>query len=169
MLVTSWNWNLRPNLINEFRFGFTLNPFSQVLPFDGVKFTNSLGLVGVGPTFPFNGLPDLNITGYSGLNTDRGNAVSENNTYQWNNNTTWTVGRHTMKFGFDIRKIKAVSALGFLGGDNYGQYNFTGPFTGDPFADFLLGIPHDTAIDQVTHETMAFPCNTRFTRRMPTA
>ncbi len=152
MLVVSWNWNLRPNLINEFRFGFTLNPSTQALPFDGVKFTNSLGLVGVGPTFPFNGLPDLNITGYTGLNTDRGSSVSQNNTYQWNNNTTWTVGRHTMKFGFDIRKIKSVSALGFLGGDNYGQYNFSGAFTGDPFADFLLGIPHDTAIDTVTHD-----------------
>jgi len=152
MLVTSWNWNLRPNLINEFRFGFTLNPSTQVLPFDGAKFTNALGLVGVGPNFPFNGLPDLNITGYTGLNTDRGNATSENNTYQWNNNTTWIVGRHTMKFGFDIRRIKAASALGFLGGDNYGQYNFNGAFTGDPFADFLLGIPHDTAIDQVTHD-----------------
>jgi hypothetical protein len=152
MLATSWNWNLRPNLINEFRFGFTLNPSTQNLPFDGAKFTNSLGLVGVGPTFPFNGLPDLNITGYTGLNTDRGNSISENNTYQWNNNTTWIVGRHTMKFGFDIRKIKAVSALGFLGGDNYGQYNFNGAFTGDPFADFLLGVPHDTAIDQVTHD-----------------
>jgi hypothetical protein len=152
MLVVSWNWNLRPNLINEFRFGFTLNSTSQVLPFDGAKFTNSLGLVGVGPTFPFNGLPDLNITGYTGLNTDRGSSVGQNNTYQWNNNTTWTVGRHTMKFGFDIRKIKSVSALGFLGGDNYGQYNFSGAFTGDPFADFLLGIPHDTAIDSVTHD-----------------
>lgn len=152
MLAVSWNWNLRPNLINEFRFGFTLNPFTQTLPFDGAKFTNSLGLVGVGPTFPFNGLPDVNITGYQELNTDRGNAVSQNNTYQWNNNTTWIVGRHTMKFGFDIRKIKAVSALGFLSGDNYGYYNFSGTFTGDPFADFLLGLPHDTSIDDVKHD-----------------
>ena len=152
LFVASWNWNIRPNLINEFRFGFTLNPGTQVLPFDGSKFTNSLGLVGVGPTFPFNGLPDLNITGFTGLNTDRGNSVSQNNTYQWNNNTTWIVGRHTMKYGFDIRKIKAVSALGFLSGDNYGQYNFTGAFTGSPFADFLLGFPHDTAIDDVTHD-----------------
>lgn len=152
MLVTSWNWNLRPNLINEFRFGFTLNPSTQTLPFDGAKFTSSLGLVGVGPNFPFNGLPDLNITGFQGLNTDRGNGVNENNTYQWNNNTTWTVGRHTMKFGFDIRKIKAVSPLGFLSGDNYGYYNFSGAFTGAPFGDFLLGIPHDTSIDNVTHD-----------------
>ena len=33
----------------------------QKLPFDGAKFTNSLGLVGVGPSFPFNGLPELDI------------------------------------------------------------------------------------------------------------
>ncbi len=152
MLVVSWNWNLRPNLINEFRFGFTLNPSSQSLPFDGAKFTNSLGLVGVGPTFPFNGLPDVSINGYQELNTDRGNSVSQNNTYQWNNNTTWTHGRHTAKFGFDIRRIKAVSALGFLSGDNYGYYNFTGAFSGDPLGDFLLGIPHDTSIDSVKHD-----------------
>jgi hypothetical protein len=151
MLVTSWNWNLRPNLINEFRFGFTLNPATQVLPFDGAKFTNSLGLVGVGPKFPFNGLPDLNITGYQELNTDRGNTITENNTYQWNNNTTWTKGRHTVKFGADIRRLHVETALGFTGSDNYGNSAFDGRFSGDPFADFLLGVPHDL-IDQVTHD-----------------
>ncbi len=152
MLVVSWNWNIRPNLINEFRFGFTLNPFSQILPFDGAKFTNSLGLEGVGPNFPFNGLSEVDMGNYTCLCTDRGNAVSQNNTYQWNNNTTWTVGRHTMKFGFDIRKIKAVSPLSFVGGDNDGGYSFSGGFTNDPFGDFLLGLPTTTSIDNVTHD-----------------
>ena len=152
LLATSWNWNIRPNLINEFRFGFTLSPTTQTLPFDGAKFTNSLGLVGVGPTFPFNGLPEVDMGSYTCLCTDRGNSISENNTYQWNNNTTWTHGRHTIKFGFDIRRIKAVSALGFIGGDNYGNFNFTGGFTGDAFGDFLLGLPSETGIDQVVHD-----------------
>ena len=152
LLATSWNWNIRPNLINEFRFGFTLNPTTQTLPFDGSKFTDALGLVGVGPNFPFNGLSEIDMTGYTCLCTDRGNSVSQNNTYQWNNNTTWTIGRHTVKFGFDIRRIKAVSALGFLGGDNYGNFNFTGGFTGDAFGDFLLGLPGSTAIDDVMHD-----------------
>jgi hypothetical protein len=152
LLAISWNWTIRPNLINEFRFGFTLNPGSQTLPFNGASFTNALGLVGVGPSFPFNGLPDVAIDGYQELNTDRGNTVSANNTYQWNNNTTWNLGRHTVKFGFDIRKIKAISALSFLSGDNYGYYDFTGAFSGDPFADFLLGIPDNTSIDDVKHD-----------------
>jgi hypothetical protein len=152
LLATSWNWNIRPNLINEFRFGFTLNPTTQTLPFNGAKFTDALGLTGVGPTFPFNGLSEIDMGSYTCLCTDRGNSLSENNTYQWNNNTTWTVGRHTIKFGFDIRRIKAVSPLGFIGGDNYGNFNFTGGFSGDAFGDFLLGLPSETGIDQVVHD-----------------
>ncbi len=152
LLATSWNWNIRPNLINEFRFGFTLNPTTQTLPFNGAQFTNGLGLEGVGPNFPFNGLSEIDMTGFTCLCTDRGNSLSENNTYQWNNNTTWTLGRHNIKFGFDIRRIKAVSALGFIGGDNYGNFNFTGGFTGNAFGDFLLGLPTNTGIDQVVHD-----------------
>jgi Carboxypeptidase regulatory-like domain/TonB dependent receptor len=152
MLVASWNWTIRPNLINEFRFGFTLNNYTQTLPFNGASFTNALGLVGVGPTYPFNGLSEIDMGSYTCLCTDRGNSISENNTYQWNNNTTWTLGRHTIKFGFDIRKLKAVSPLDFIGGDNYGNFNFTGGFTGDAFGDFLLGLPSNTGIDTVVHD-----------------
>src|SRR5438309_1465859 len=151
MLVVSHNWTLRPNLLNEFRFGFTLNDTGNTLPFDGKAFTKSLGLIGLPGAF-FNGLSDLNINGFQGLNTDRGDSLGKNNTIQWNNNTTWMLGRHTMKFGFDIRRIRAQSALGFLSGDNYGQFNFDGSFTGQPFGDFLLGLPHDTALDNVQQD-----------------
>jgi Carboxypeptidase regulatory-like domain len=149
LFVVSWNWTIRPNLINEFRFGLTLNSSTQTLPFDGPKFTNALGLVGVGPTFPFNGLPFVNINGYQALDTGRDNLVSQSNTGQWADNTTWSVGHHTMKFGFDIRRLRGVGPLTFTGGDNYGYYNFTGAFSNDSFADFLLGLPHDTAIDNL--------------------
>jgi hypothetical protein len=149
LLVVSHNWAILPNLINEFRFGFTLNDGAQTLPFDGRAFLKSLGLQGLGTNFPFNGLSDLNIGSYTGLHTDRGESNSKNDTWQWNNNTTWTVQRHTLKAGFDFRRIRALSPLGFLSGDNYGQFNFDGSFSGDAFADFLLGLPHDTALDNV--------------------
>jgi outer membrane receptor protein involved in Fe transport len=50
-----------------------------------------------------------------------------------------------MKFGYDYRKLRATSPLGFIGADNYGNFDFTGAFTGSDFADFLLGIPASTS------------------------
>src|SRR5258708_34980842 len=58
-----------------------------------------------------------------------------------------------MKVGFDIRKSQAVSALGFIGGHNYGNFSFSGAFTGDAVGDFLLGLPNATGIDAGTHDT----------------
>ena len=50
-----------------------------------------------------------------------------------------------MKYGFDVRWIRAVTALGFIGADNYGNSSFNGTFSGNDFADFLLGIPIRTS------------------------
>jgi hypothetical protein len=72
LLVVAHNWTIKPNLLNEARFGFSLNNASQTLPYDGAAFTNSLGLQGIGPSFPFNGLPDVSISNFQELNTDRG-------------------------------------------------------------------------------------------------
>ena len=152
LFVVAHSYAINPTLLNEARFGFTLENASQTLPYDGAKFTDSLGLVGIGPDFPFNGLPDVNISNFQELNTDRGNSTTKNYTWQFTDNVTWSKGRHTMKFGVDYRKIRAVSALGFLSGDNYGYYNFDGSFTGVPFADFLLGLPINTSVDGVKND-----------------
>lgn len=152
LFVVAHTYSITPTLLNEARFGFTLEDSSTALPFNGSKFTDALGLVGIGPTFPFNGLPDVGISNFQDLNTDRGNSTTKNYTWQLTDNVTWNKGRHTMKFGFDYRKIRAVSALGFLSGDNYGDYNFDGTFTGVPFADFLLGLPINTSVDDVKND-----------------
>jgi hypothetical protein len=149
LLVVAHTWTIKPTLLNEARFGFTLNNASQTLPFDGAAFTNALGLQGIGPNFPFNGLPDVSISNFQELNTDRGNTKTINDTWQFTDNMTFHRGNHTMKFGFDYKKIRAVSALGFTNGDNYGGYSFNGTFTGVPFADFLLGLPINTDLDDV--------------------
>ncbi len=152
LLVAAYNYAIRPNLLNEARFGFTLRTTSVSLPFDGRAFTSSLGLVGIGPTFPFNGLPDISITDYQGLNTDRADSTSRSDTYQATDNLTWSKGRHTFKFGFDYRYIRAVSPLGFISGDNYGGYSFDGTFSHNPVGDFLLGLPINTNVDNVKND-----------------
>ncbi len=146
ILVVSHNYTLTPRLLNEARFGMTLNDSGTAFPFDGRDFTAKLGFQGIGPNFPFNGLPNIDFSGdISDLNRNRADGVSRSRTFQFNNNLTWTKGRHTMKYGFDVRWIRAVSPLGFIGADNYGNSSFDGTFAGSDFADFLLGIPIRTS------------------------
>ena len=57
-----------------------------------------------------------------------------------------------MKVGFDYRRIRALSALGFISGDNYGGYTFNGTFTGNSVGDFLLGLPINTDVDNVKND-----------------
>ncbi len=152
-MVLSHNYAIRPNLTNEARFGFTLSKSGQTLPFDGAGFTNSLGLQGIGPSFPFNGLPNINVNNeIQTLGINRGDSISKARTFQFNNNTTWSLGRHTMKFGFDLRRMRAVTPLGFLGADNYGNFTFNGSFTGLGFSDFLLGVPISTSYARVQQD-----------------
>ena len=152
LLVAAYNYAIKPNLLNEARFGFALQSSSISLPFDGRAFTNSLGLNGIGPDFPFNGLPDVAITDYQELNTGRADSQTKSHTWQATDNITWNIGRHTMKFGFDYRHIRAVSALGFIAGDNYGGYSFNGTFSNSSVGDFLLGLPINTDVDNVKND-----------------
>jgi len=146
LLTVSHNYTITPSLLNEARLGITLANDGTSLPFDGRAFTNALGLQGIGPEFPFNGLPFLSFSGdTSSLDLGRAESTSQSRTIQIADNLTWSRGRHTMKYGFDVRRIRAVTPLGFIGGDNYGNFNFTGAFSGNDFADFLLGLPESTA------------------------
>ncbi len=146
MLVVSHNYSFSPSLVNEFRFGLTLDDSGTSNPFNGPAFAKALGLQGIGPTFPFNGVPEVDFSGNtSNVSVDRLGSTTTSKTYQLNNNLSWTKGRHTMKFGFDIRRIRAITPLGFIGADNYGNFSFDGSFTGSDFADFLLGLPANTS------------------------
>lgn len=146
ILVASHNYAITPRLLNEARFGMTLNDSGTAFPFDGRDFTNKLGFTGIGPNFPFNGLPNIDFSGdITDLNRNRADGASQSRTFQFNNNLTWTKGRHTTKYGFDVRWIRAVSPLGFIGADNYGNSSFNNTFSGNDFGDFLLGTPIRTS------------------------
>lgn len=150
LLVLAHNYAIKPNLLNEFRFGLTRQNTGYSNSFNGTAFSASLGLQGlVGLPAFFNGLPEVDITNFTGLDADRLNGITHGRTTQAVDNVTWTHGRHTLKFGFDYRHIQAIDPLGFLGGDNYGNFNFSGQFTNAPLGDFLLGLPANTAYDNV--------------------
>jgi Carboxypeptidase regulatory-like domain len=153
LLVVAYNFTIKPNLLNEARFGFTRQNTGYTNSFNGTSFTSSLGLQGlIGLPAFFNGLPEVDINNLTGLTADRLVGITQGRTYQAVDNVTWEIGKHTLKMGFDYRHIEAVTPLGFFGGDNYGNFNFNGSFSNAPFGDFLLGLPTATQLDNVTRD-----------------
>jgi hypothetical protein len=96
--VLGYTHVFRANLVNEFRTQFGYNKI-HVIPLD------PLG-------------PEINITGYGffGREIFLPSKMIERH-YQWQDNLSWTRGRHTFKFGGDINPVQdtAVSQT-FMGG-----------------------------------------------------
>jgi hypothetical protein len=142
-LVAAHNFTITPTLLNEFRAGYTRNERGNQFPFDGEGFAKRLGLRGLGPNYPYkDGMPSIGfgpspITAFS-----KGRpATVLSELFQFNNTTTLQRSRHSLKFGIDVRRVRTTDAISFTAGNDYGDFLFTGMFAGDPFADFLLGVP----------------------------
>ncbi|HZT29771.1 MAG TPA: TonB-dependent receptor [Bryobacteraceae bacterium] len=150
-VVVSHNYTITPTLLNEFRFGLSNSNAASQYNFDGRQITGGLGLQNL-PPLTFNGLPAFNFDN-STTSFGKGKpGFTFSHNYQWNNNTTWIKGRHTIKFGGDVRRLRAQTDLGFIGSDNYGNFWFDGSFTGAEVGDFLLGLPYHSAYASVKQD-----------------
>ncbi len=145
---TQYIHTFAPNLLNELRVGFDLENVSQLSTRTNTDFTiESLGIEGMkvgGPngrplTKSEEGFPLLNISGYIGIGDDLAASNLDNSrTYQFVDNLTWVKGRHTLKFGTDVRKLLDDATTNNW---PFGIMNFTGDISGDPAADYMLGFP----------------------------
>ncbi len=157
IFATSFNYTFTPQVSNELRFGFTLEQDGFTNPFNGASVTNAAGLGGIGPNYPFNGITYLGFTQLTALSTPGGNGRLNSNEssrlFQYVDNLTWQRGPHTLRFGADIRMLQANTPLDATPGDNYGSFYFNNAtFTGQEFADFLLGAPYQSQTDDITSD-----------------
>jgi outer membrane receptor protein involved in Fe transport len=94
----------------------------------------------------FEGVPFVTLNGTTGLfgNNFEGQLPQTGNTFQFNDNYSKIIGKHSLKFGGDIRYQKFDQKLFFNVNGEYifgpGGNNDTGG--ADPFADYLLGLPN---------------------------
>ncbi len=128
-----------PNFINQFRYSHLDVAADQLgvsVPQSAIDAFHFTGIYSPMPDAQRT-LPNVGITGFLGL----GGAVNtpwlnDQVTRQIADSATLIKGRHTMTFGFDYRHwtLANNTTTGFSG-----QFTFTGDFSGDPFADYLLG------------------------------
>jgi hypothetical protein len=143
--TSSWTHVFSGRMLNEARAGYTRLNFAAVFPLNPTL-PSSVGF-NIDPQLTSGaGLPLQTITGYFTLGfSNNGPQPRIDQTYQATDNFSWTVGSHMFKFGFDMRRFEVYNPFSAV---NNGAYNFgaNGPYsTGDPGADYLLGIPDSYA------------------------
>ena len=140
--TTSWTHTFSPTTLNEARFAYLRFNFLAVNPVNPIN-PASYGFTGITPqNAALASLPVLNVSGLFavGFSSD-GPQPRVQNTYQLSDNFSKVVGHHTIKVGFNMERLEINNPF-FA--NLSGTYTFQGGgafTTGDPGADFLLGIP----------------------------
>jgi hypothetical protein len=129
-----WYYNRTPgnlgiDLVDQFGFP---SYYNQLEAIDGVT--------------PLNTIPGIGATGYNFIST--GLLAARDNTYTLTPTLTQIIGRHTLKFGGELRRADINY---FQNNNPTGSFQFTNVFTsrnalnpgatGSPIASFLLGYP----------------------------
>lgn len=142
----NWTHIFSGNALNEARVGYNRLNYPSVIPTTLVQ-PSSVGFTGITPQLPQGaGVPCIDILGYeSGACTFgfsyNGPQPRIDQTYEVTDNFSWIKGRHTMKFGFDMRRSAVENPFGFVNNGYFDFYLDNSATTGDTAADFLLGLP----------------------------
>ena len=153
IFAASVSYAITSKVVNEFRFGFTLEEDGTTNSYNGSAFTATTGLKGLDTPAFFNGIPHLGFDQIQSIGSRLG-GTQQSRIFQYVDNLNWQIGSHSLKFGADIRQLSAHTILGFTTSDNYGNLFFTpnNSATGQEFADFLIGVPYQTQVDNVSQD-----------------
>jgi hypothetical protein len=132
----------RPTLINDFRFGYAYYFGTKEAQNIRSDFLESLGIARP-PGATNHGIPAINVPGYA----DMGDSdifqpqIRKNHTFQFADNLVWVKGRHTWKFGADLRRYRLFYLVEDFGQGIFSFSDGLGSVSGTAFSDFLLGRP----------------------------
>ncbi len=139
---------ISPTLLNEAAFNYNGNRI-HIIP-QGVFAAPSgfnFNRLFTGPNLD-NRIPSIALGGSTGTDftanwTPWNNAAND---YQLRDDLSWTKGAHQLKFGFSWALYKKVQSY-FA--NTEGNFTFNGLYTGNDFADFLLGYANQYEEDAV--------------------
>jgi hypothetical protein len=127
------------SLLNEARFGWMTVAGGQTSVNRGIDFARDAGLLGVTGDPRDVGFPQVSFRGlYSTIGDPASFVYRDNQHFELYDNVTLDRGDHRVKFGayyfhLRLRPQQADNARG--------TFTYTGQFSGNAFADFLLGYP----------------------------
>ncbi len=139
-----WTQIIRPSLVNDLRFGRQHTNIDSVNLFHTAALADAgtnLGIPGFTSDLANSGLPEMDIAGYFSIGGDfmpSSNWYQTDTTWQATDVLNWTHGSHTLSAGVEIRKLITLRTANNA---PRGIFDFSGQYTGNGAADFLLGLP----------------------------
>ncbi len=157
-LSITYNWTISDSLVGTFGANFRRNVEQGLSPHSGqTGLVASFGINGISPLDDQDeGYPDFRIAGYGsgGRGPTFGDDAglprgSTENLLELRSSFNLARGDHNLSFGveLDFEQVNNARSQGL----HRGRFTYNGDFTGDAFADFLLGNP-DSAIRGVGSE-----------------
>jgi len=129
---------ISPTLLNETAFNYNGNRIN-IVPYGVIDRPSSLNTPRLfsGPN-NLNRIPNIDLAGTTGAKFEISSWPWHNKAddYQVRDDISWTKGRHQLKVGGSWALYKKIQDLF---GQTQGAFNFNGAYTGNDFADFLLG------------------------------
>lgn len=137
-LVVQMTTFISPKMFNEAEFGYT-DDSDIGTPVGTFAKPTGFTVPEIYPANPLNRIPTLTFSqGYGGYDVGEWpySLTSPVRTYQ--DTLTQIHGRHTLKYGFVYQYDMKNQPAGV---DLQGHFSYSGEFTGNSFADYLLGLP----------------------------
>lgn len=147
---------IRPDLLNQIRVSFNRIRSS----IDNLNPTHLSDLGGNFPLFGPKIPPHLAISDRVTLgNASSVDAVIVNESLQVLESVNWTKGRHSVKGGFELLKLRYLNRSFF---QTMGSFTFSGQIAGDPAADFVLGRAASMTVASPVLEQAGLQTNTHY-------
>jgi hypothetical protein len=138
-----WTHIFTPKLLNVAQVSYYNSPFLFGPVLAGFDLQAQAGVSGFEDPLitPVKSFPTINLSGYQGFQGSPSDQRPKSiiiHTWQYSDSMTYNVGRHELKFGMEWLHRHD----GFIIGQNsVGNFSFVGTYSGDAFADMLLGYP----------------------------
>jgi len=151
-LVVSDTHTFSPTTINETRFGFNRRHRTRRPPTQDGDWAKQLGI----PNTTAETFPEIRGGGSRYYNFGPGGLEEQlSKDYSFQNNLTKIVGKHTLKFGYELIRTSYDALVEALPSGIYNMAGSERPFTpntGHRFANFLLGTVGSAQFTQATAE-----------------
>jgi hypothetical protein len=128
---------ISPTLLNEVAFNYNGNRIA-ILPTGNITRPSGFTSAELFPGNNLNRIPEIHLNGYNGTDYTTSSWPWRNKAddYQIRDDISWTKGAHQLKMGASWALYKKIQDLF---GQTQGGFTFNNNFTGNDFADFLLG------------------------------